>query len=48
VETAREALPLNVIQRQLRHADLGATSIHLQGIDDADIIHAVHACRAPM
>ena len=43
-----EGVPLNVIQGQLGHADLGATSIYLQGIDDAEIIHAVHACRAPM
>ena len=45
---AREGVPLNVIQRQLGHADLGATSIYLQGIENAEIIHAVHACRAPM
>jgi site-specific recombinase XerD len=32
VEMAREGVPLNVIQRQRGHADLGVTSI-LQGID---------------
>jgi hypothetical protein len=26
-------VPLNVIQRQLSHANLGTTSIYLQGID---------------
>jgi site-specific recombinase XerD len=26
-------MPLNVIQRQLGHANLGTTSIYLQGID---------------
>ena len=31
VEMAREGVPLNVIQRQLGHANLGVTSIYLQG-----------------
>ena len=48
MEMARAAVPLNVIQRRLGHADLGVTSIYLQGIDNAKITHAVHACRAPM
>jgi site-specific recombinase XerD len=39
---------LNVIQRQLGHANLGTTSIHLQGIDVEEIISTVHARRAPM
>jgi integrase len=26
-------VPLNIIQRQLGHANLGTTSIYLQGID---------------
>ena len=30
---AREGVPLNIIQRQLGHANLGTTSIYLQGID---------------
>src|ERR671919_726705 len=30
VEMAREGVPLNVIQRQLGHADLGVTSVYLQ------------------
>jgi hypothetical protein len=38
-----EGVPLNVIQRQLRHADLGVTSVYLQGIDNAEVINAVHA-----
>lgn len=48
VEMAREGVPLNVIQRQLGHANLGVTSIYLQGIDSAEIIETVHSRRAPM
>jgi site-specific recombinase XerD len=48
VELAREGVSLNVIQRQLGHADLGTTSIYLQGIDTEEIIATVHARRAPM
>jgi site-specific recombinase XerD len=48
VELAREGVPLNVIQRQLGHTNLGVTSIHLQGIDNAEIIATVHARKAPM
>jgi site-specific recombinase XerD len=48
VEPAREGVALNVIQRQLGHANLGTTSIYLQGIDTEEIIAAVHARRAPM
>jgi len=33
VELAREGVPLNIIQRQLGHANLGTTSVYLQGID---------------
>jgi integrase/recombinase XerD len=47
VEMAREGVPLNVIQRQLGHANLGITSVYLQGIDNAEIIDTVHARRAP-
>ena len=35
-------------QRQLGHANLGITSVYLQGIDNAEIIDTVHARRAPM
>jgi integrase len=35
---AREGVPLNVIQRQLGHANLGITSVYLQGIDNSEII----------
>ena len=45
---SEKSVPLNVIQRQLGHADLGTTSIYLQGIDTEEIIAAVHARRAPM
>jgi site-specific recombinase XerD len=44
----REGVPLNVIQRQLGHANLGVTSIYLQGIDSAEVIEAVHSRQAPM
>ena len=45
---AREGVPLNVIQRQLGHANLGITSVYLEGIDNAEIIDTVHARREPM
>jgi len=48
VELAHEGVALNVIQRRLGHTNLGVTSIDLQGIDNAEIIAAVHARRAPM
>jgi site-specific recombinase XerD len=48
VEMAREGIPLVVIQRQLGHADLGITSIYLQGIENAEIIDTVHHRAAPM
>jgi site-specific recombinase XerD len=37
LELAREGVPLNIIQRQLGHANLGTTSIYLQGIDPEEI-----------
>jgi len=43
VEMAREGLPLNIIQRQLGHSDLGTTSIYLQGIDTTEIFNAITA-----
>jgi len=48
VEMAREGVPLLVIQRQLGHANLGITSIYLQGIDSSEIIETVHRRPAPM
>src|SRR3954447_16374245 len=48
IELAREGVPLNVIQRQLRHRNLGVTSIYLQGIDPDEIIQTVHGRRPPM
>src|SRR2546427_1631967 len=47
-ETAQEGVPLVVIQRQLGHADLGITSVYLQGIDSAEIIDTVHSRPAPV
>jgi hypothetical protein len=43
LELAREGVPLNIIQRQLGHANLGTTSIYLHGIDPEEIIATVHA-----
>ena len=48
VEMSREGVPLLVIQRQLRHADLTITSVYLRGIDNTEIVHAVHERPAPM
>src|SRR3954453_8178401 len=48
VELAHEGVPLVVIQRLLGHSNLGITSVYLQGIDNAEIIEAVHGRRAPM
>jgi site-specific recombinase XerD len=48
LELAREGVPLNIIQRQLGHTNLGTTSIYLQGIDPEEVITAVRGRRAPM
>jgi integrase/recombinase XerD len=48
VEMAHEGVPLVVIQRQLVHANLGITSIYLQGIDSSEIIDTVHSRPAPV
>jgi hypothetical protein len=48
VEMSREGAPIMVIQRQLGHADLGATSVYLHGIDDTEVIDTVHERRPPM
>jgi site-specific recombinase XerD len=48
VEMAHEGVPLVVIQRQLGHANLGVTSIYLQGIDSSEIVHTVHSRPAPV
>jgi integrase len=42
---AREGVPVNIIQRQLGHANLGVTSIYLQGIDSGEIIETVQRRR---
>jgi integrase len=47
VEMAHEGVPLVVIQRQLGHANLGITSVYLQGIDASEIISTVHGRRSP-
>jgi site-specific recombinase XerD len=48
LELAREGVPLNIIQRQLGHTNLGTTSIYLQGIDPEEMIATVRTRRAPM
>jgi site-specific recombinase XerD len=48
LELAREGVPLNIMQRQLGHSNLGTSSIYLQGIDPEEIIGAVRARQAPM
>jgi site-specific recombinase XerD len=48
VELAHEGVPLNIIQRQLGHTNLGVTSIYLQEIDNAEIIATVQARKAPI
>ena len=47
VEMAHEGVPLVVIQRQLGHANLGITSVYLQGIDSTEIINTVHGRPSP-
>ena len=47
VEMAHEGVPLVVIQRQLGHANLGITSIYLQGIDSSEIVSTVHGRPSP-
>jgi hypothetical protein len=44
---AHEGVPLVVIHRQLGHANLGTTSIYLQGIDSSEIISTVHGRPSP-
>ena len=48
VEMSREGVPLLVIQRQLGHADFAITSVYLRGIDNTEIVHAVHERPAPV
>ncbi len=48
VEMSRDGVSLLVIQRQLGHADLAITSVYLRGIDNTEIVHAVHERPAPM
>jgi site-specific recombinase XerD len=48
IELAHEGVPLNIIQRQLGHTNLGVTSIYPQGIDNAEIVATVHGRSGPM
>jgi hypothetical protein len=45
---SREGISVLVIRRQLGHADLAITSRYLRGIDNTEIIAAVHERPAPM
>jgi Phage integrase family len=48
IEMAHKGVPLVAIQRQLGHANLGITSIYLQGIDSSEVIDTVHGRPAPV
>ena len=48
VEMAREGVPLNVIQRQLGHTNLGVTSTLSARGSTTEIINTIHHRRAPM
>ncbi len=48
VEMSREGVPVVIIQRQLGHANLGVTSTYLRGIDNTEIIRAIHLRPAPV
>jgi site-specific recombinase XerD len=48
VEMSREGISVIVIQRQLGHADLAITSRCVRGIDNTEIIQAVHHRPEPM
>ncbi len=48
VELAREGVQVALIQRQLGHANLGITSVYLQGIGGGEVLEAMSARRAPM
>jgi site-specific recombinase XerD len=48
LELAHEGVPLNLVQRQLGHRNLGVASIYLQGIYPHEIIDTVHGRRQPM
>ena len=45
---AREGVPLNVTRRQLGHANLGATSVYLRGVDTSEIVDTVRSRPAPV
>ena len=47
LELALEGVPLNIIQRQLGHTNLGTTSIYLLEVDPEEIITAIRTRRAP-
>jgi site-specific recombinase XerD len=46
LELVREGVPLNIIQRQLGHANLGTTSIYLRRIDREEIIATIRTQRS--
>jgi integrase len=48
VELVREDTPAHVLQRQLRHSNLGVTSTYLASITQDEVVAAVHQRSAPM
>ena len=48
LELPREGVPLNIIQRQLGHANLGTPRSTCKGSTPKEIIAAVHMRRAPV
>lgn len=47
VSLAREKVPMNLIQRQLGHSNLGTTATYLQGIAPFEVVDAMTARPAP-
>jgi len=45
---ANEGIPLPIIQRQRGQANVGITSIYLEGIDTREIVDTVHHRRPPV
>ena len=47
-EFFRVKLALDIAIDEVGHANLGVTSIYLQGIDHSEVINAIHARPAPV
>ena len=46
--TSRARVCRAAIHPHIQHADLAITSVYLRGIDNTEIVHAVHERPAPM